>query len=279
MENRICQIKVLDGQLIPAQAEVWISIVPEKQTPTTELRGRLMGPRCPFSSTVEIAYTLREPLPSHTSPALSGLIRQVVIPEACLWEPESPFLYQGPIELWQDGQRCDQVTLSHGLRYFLLGKNGLSLNSRPLALHGRSISCCTDEQALELRRQGHNLLIVPIQADTLSVWERADRFGFFVLGRIMDDREETLRYLFELRLHVSCLGWLIEEGKHPPLDKLPPKSLLGLDCDATPPQHYLRWIDFLFCSLAQTNFGKPLLVKGDRLTESRTDIVILGNVE
>src|SRR5919201_1885533 len=139
MNNRIHQLEVRDRSTVPAEAEVWITVVPEQVTPATEVRGRLMGPRCPYASTVEVAYPLRPlPRPGATGP---GLVRRVLIPEASLWDPESPFLYQGPVELWQDGQRCDQVTVSHGLRTISLGPRGLRWNGRPLALRGREVAC------------------------------------------------------------------------------------------------------------------------------------------
>lgn len=279
MENRIRQIRVSDGQLIPSQSEVWIRVVPEIETETTDLRGRLMGPRCPYSNTVEVAYPLAKAPPSHVPFGnMPGLIRRVIIPEACLWEPESPFLYQGPIELWQEGQCCDRVKISHGLRYFLLKEDGLRLNSRRLMLKGRAASVLTDDEAWMLRQQGYNLLIVPVQADTLPVWEQADRLGFCVLGRVMDKSDGALRYLFELKDHASCLGWIIEEGNHPALSEFPPKTLIGLDCEATPRPDYLRGIDFLYGPLDLAHFGTPLLVKGEGPAEPRTESVILGSV-
>ena len=263
MDNRIRQITVHNGQLIPAQAEVWITVVPEYQTATTEVRGRLMGPHCSYANTVEVAYSLRPPPPSHTLSEKSGITMRAVIPEASLWEPQCPFLYQGLIELWQDGQRCDRMTLSHGLRYFLISERGLRLNGRTLMLHGRLVSACSDEDALTLRQTGCNLLIVPVEADTLPVWERADRLGFFVLGRLKDDSEETLRFLPMLSRHTSCLGWLVEKGKHPPLDLLPSRVLLGLVCEDDSPQLPLWTVHFLFGSAELANLGKPLLVTGD----------------
>ncbi|HYV36006.1 MAG TPA: hypothetical protein VE988_09910, partial [Gemmataceae bacterium] len=38
---------------------------------------------------------------------LPDLAMRVVIPEPSFWEPECPFVYDGVIELWQDGVRCD----------------------------------------------------------------------------------------------------------------------------------------------------------------------------
>ena len=37
---------------------------------------------------------------------------RVVIPEPCWWESNKPFLYEGPLELWQDGQFCERVQIS-----------------------------------------------------------------------------------------------------------------------------------------------------------------------
>jgi len=65
-----------------------------------------------------------------------SLTMRVVIPEASLWEPESPFLYQGPVELWQDEQLCERVQLSHGLRVITLGPRGIRVNGRQITLEG-----------------------------------------------------------------------------------------------------------------------------------------------
>jgi hypothetical protein len=278
MNNHIRQLKVHNGQLIPARAEVWITVDPEYQTPTTEVRGRLMGPRCPYASTVEVAYPLRVPPPHHVPAGSSPLTMQVVIPEASLWEPESPFLYQGPIELWQDGRCCHRATLSHGLRYFLLGDSGLRVNSRPLTLRGRMVADCPDEEALALHRSGYNLLVVPVQAGTLAVWERADRFGFFVLGQVKNDSEQTVRMLEILSRHTSCLGWLIDDQTHPPLDLLPAETLVGLVCASGIPKVLPPCVHFLAGSLELTNLGHPLLVIGEVSGPLPEGSVILGNV-
>jgi hypothetical protein len=278
MQNRIRQVQVRNGSLNPAQAEVWITVMPEKQTPTTELRGRLMGPRCPYSSTVEVAYPLRLPPPNHVPPGTPGLTMRVVIPEASLWEPESPFLYQGPIELWEDGRRCDQVVISHGLRAFLLGESGLRVNGRPLTLRGRNVTACSDDEAVALHRLGYNLLVVPVEADTLPVWERADRLGFFVLGQVMDDGEQTVRHLERLSRHTSCLGWLLEEDANPPFHALPQAGLVGLIGDSPPHKMSVSAVHFLVGPAELANLGKPLLVKGEVPQSPPDSSVILGNV-
>src|SRR5260221_11284590 len=105
-------------------------------TATTEVRGRLMGPRCVYASTVEVAYPLRA---GHGAPAPEAnprIIKRVVIPEPNWWDPISPFLYEGPLELWQDGELCDQRTLRHALRTLKIGSKGLRVNGQPFSIHG-----------------------------------------------------------------------------------------------------------------------------------------------
>ncbi len=116
MSNRIRDVQVSQRRWDAAEAELWITVTPERLTATTELRGRLMGPRCPGVSTVEVAYPLR-PLPrSGAQPA--GLAARVIIPDPIAAEPNRPFFYEGPVELWQDGQKCDEAPVR------VMGKTG-----------------------------------------------------------------------------------------------------------------------------------------------------------
>jgi hypothetical protein len=254
MNNRIRQVEVRDRSAVPAEAEVWITVVPEQVMPTTEVRGRLMGPRCPYASTVEIAYPLR-PLP-RPGAAGAGLVRRVVIPEASLWDPESPFLYQGPVELWQDGQRCEQVTVSHGLRTISLGPRGLRWNGRPLALRGREVvsspegGCpvlLPEEEALALRRGGCNLLVAPAGPATAPLWDLADRLGFVMLGRVPEASEPTLRLLEALNAHPCCLGWLVP----PPGElrgRLPADFRVGVELRGEPAPSVPAGVSFVVCA-------------------------------
>lgn len=210
MENRIRRITIRNAQLVPAQAELWIAVEPDHQTPTTEVRGRLMGPSCPYASTVEVAYPLRPLSPSQKPVEPAGLTRRAIIPEASLWEPQCPFLYQGPIELWQNGRHCDRAIVRHGLRTVQWTERGLHVNGRSVKLHGRRVAAFSEEEATRWHRAGYNLLIAPVAAYCLDAWEQADRWGFLVLGQLGEDADET-RLMETLRPHASCLGWLSAE--------------------------------------------------------------------
>jgi hypothetical protein len=114
MSNRLRQVTARLHRLSAAEAEVWLLVEVERVTPTTEVRGRLTGPRCPGVTTVEVAYPLR-PFPRQPD-GVPPLSQRVVIPDPSLWEPGQPFLYRAVVELWQDGERCDRAEFDYGLR-------------------------------------------------------------------------------------------------------------------------------------------------------------------
>ena len=176
-----------------------------------------------FATTIEVAYHLRPLLVPTGRPALT---MRAIIPEASLWEPETPHLYSGPVELWQDGASCDVVEVRHGLRHISLGPRGLRLNGRMLRLRGRAVDRLDEAEAIGLRLAGYNLLVAPVGDETGAVWEVADRIGFLVLGRwqagVSADR------LRDVARHPSCLGWLAGEDA-PEAAEIPPGTFVGTE--------------------------------------------------
>jgi len=188
MSNRIRHIQIDNICLVPAEAELRLGVELEQVTPATEVRGRLMGPRCPYSSTVEIAYPL---WPARDSEP-GQLAYRVIIPEANLWDPVSPFLYEGPVELWEEGRRVDEVHVSHGLRSLTVGARGLRINGRPFQLRGREVEEVKEEQLQAWHAEGINLL-VSRSGENADLWGLADRLGFMVLIRSEPPRPELRR--------------------------------------------------------------------------------------
>src|SRR4051794_25399442 len=81
----------------PMSAEVHV-FVPSTDAESTEVKGRVLGPRCRFATTVEVA----SPLQRRT--ASGAVFLAGTIPEPSLWDPESPFLYQAIVEWRPEGQ-------------------------------------------------------------------------------------------------------------------------------------------------------------------------------
>ena len=263
MSHRILRVQVRDRSLDPAQAELWVTADVEHVAETTELRGRLTGPRCLYAATVEVAYPLR--------PFVRRLAGRVVIPEPCLWEPQCPFVYQGNIELWEDGRRCDQVEIRRGLRRILLGPRGLRVNGRPLYLRGRAVTGCDEAEASALRRGGGNLMLVSAE-ESPALWDLADRHGLFVLGRMRDLDATSLARAQRQADYPSCFGWLLE----PPFDRWKADFVkllrctganVGVEFAETPAASLPEGINFVACLAgAAAETGAPdlprLLVGG-----------------
>jgi beta-galactosidase/beta-glucuronidase len=180
MANRIRDVFVDNHRFDPHETELRIQVDVEDLTPTTVINGRLMGPRCVYRSTVEIAYPLVE------LERGAQIVLRVVIPEPSWWEPKTPFLYEGPLELWQDGEMCDRREISHGICTLGAGADGWWLNGRPFKLCGKSVELAFDEtQARLWHDEGINTLLTEVdkpQSES-DLWTLADRFGFFVMDK------------------------------------------------------------------------------------------------
>lgn len=113
MKNGIKYIFVKNVRVDPVQAEIEVLAYPESLTSGTEIRGRLVGPTCVKTSTVEVSYPLQE-ASRETEPTPIISLR-TIIPEPCLWDEESPFLYRLMLELWQNGVNCDQKSVMHAI--------------------------------------------------------------------------------------------------------------------------------------------------------------------
>jgi hypothetical protein len=269
MSNRILQVQVREHSLDPAQAELWIAVSAEHMTPTTELRGRLAGPRCLYAATIEVGYPLR-PFPRRPE-GLVGLAARVVIPEPSLWEPQCPFVYQGKVELWQDGARCDQVPIRRGLRRVALGRGGLRVNGRPLALRGRSVDECDEKQIAALRRAGCNLLLAPAVKCLSELLPLADVYGFLVLGGLTETEQAALDRADALADHPSFLGWLLKgRWDAEAITRLRGGgALVGVELGEVPADALSEGPDFVACrpdvaaALGGRGEPRPLLLLGD----------------
>jgi hypothetical protein len=263
----IDRIRVRTQSVDPATAEIWITVLADHTTPATELRGRLTGPWCRYASTVEVAYPL-QPFP-RPPVGLEGYSRRVLIPEPSVWEPQTPFLYRGPVELWDKVERGDSVTVTHGLRSVQLGPRGLRLNGKPLVVRGLARAPVGEEDALPLRAAGTNLLLASVAAREL--WGLADRLGFLMLGQVTEQALGNLvfpaavhsHYEGLLGEHTSALGWVLPEAALTRgsdwwaaavaslRTSLP--NLVGMALSRPPARPLRREVDFVICAEQELN--------------------------
>jgi hypothetical protein len=278
MPNRILRTMFSVSRLDPAEAEIWISVYPERLTSETVVRGRFTGPRCVYASTVEVAYPLREHSREYEKTGDPHIRVRALIPEPNLWDPISPFLYDGVLELWQGKECCEQRRFRQGLRALGLSSQGLFWNSRPLTLRGTTCTGLTEEEARALHTAGCNALVAAVGTATADIWELAERFGFLMIGR-MASREQ----LRPRKENTSSIGWLVTSEfwnsdsllrsapivlGSPPRPSSDHGCFVGLELDEPPIEPLPRAFTFVACTeerlpvLAQVQ--RPKLVLGKK---------------
>ena len=263
MQNRIRRVQMFPSRLDPAESELWVTVFPEQLTSTTQIRGRLMGPRCAYASTVEIAYPWREWSRQYEKDGEPSVCLRIIIPEASFWDPESPFLYEGRLELWQGGECCDQVEISAGLRTVNLGPQGIRWNGRLLKLRGAIVGQLQKDDARRLRETGCNALLAAPTSAAVDLWSAADRFGFLMLGRITN--KSDLSQASVLAKHPSSLGFLLDcrlledpllqIGVGALLQADVEGQLLGVELTSAPEQPLPMAVSFVACEMT----AKPAL--------------------
>jgi hypothetical protein len=229
-------------RLTPAEAELRFLVTLAGPAAGLQVRGRLMGPRCPYASTVEVAYPLRELEREQNHAGSTSILLRSVIPEPSMWDPESPFLYSGPLGIWRGNELLEQQMQQIGFIGWGLGTRGLRVNGKYLDLQATVIKELNPELATQLREQLFNCVVVEVSDAASSTWDLADRFGFFVLGRITRNEEWPIARRLEGR--PSSLGWILNQ---PALSGLKPRAfegtsytgsapLIGLEVEQTPEQ-------------------------------------------
>jgi hypothetical protein len=170
-------------RLTPTEAELAVRVEVDTAAADAEVHGRLMGPRCRYGSTVEVAYPIRRLPPETGGPA--ARLGKVLIPEPSWWDPESPFLYGGPVDLWEGGQSVEVVRVRCGLHHASAAGGRLIWNGRPLELRAVVEAGVTRDQLAALRESGVNLVVMPAD-DLPGLWDEADEVGILLAGAAAD---------------------------------------------------------------------------------------------
>lgn len=203
------KVETLTTRYDPAETEVTVTVVlDDPDTDGLELKGRLAGPCTPLAETIEVPHHLR------MTTAEDGLLRgRVLLPDPCMWTPETPFLYRGPVEVWRHGQLRGSVHVQHGVKELLLKSKGLRLNGEMLSLKCLLAKGVTPEDLPRVRQHGINTLLISVGPETEPLWDAAETWGFFLLAQI-DPHDEAMLWHAqdELLDHTSLLGWVLPQS-------------------------------------------------------------------
>ncbi len=267
--HRILDAYVTTHHADPAGAELRVFVRPEQINATTEIKGRLMGPRSAYAQTVEIAYPFRE------LARTEHILLRVLIPEPNFWEPKTPLLYEGPLELWQDGERVEQIRLRHGIRSVQLGPQGLRVNGKPFSAQGVIVPSFTEENAQRWHADGINLVMIPARDENIELLALSDRLGLFVLGRI-EEGHQWPRWPLACRRYPSFLGCVVAPGvRLPERDMAAGAGLLGAEIGERGEAAEGRF-EFVVAGEERAPPQVPVLLKTENVHEMPKNANVLG---
>jgi hypothetical protein len=203
----------------------------------------------------------------------------VIVPEPSLWDPVTPFLYQGPIELWQNGELCERVQVTHGIRSAAISHRGLYWNGVRQSL--RAVHCTDESEAglQQLHKNGISALVVPGYVE--SLWLAASRLGLAIIGRTF---EPNPAFLPATSL-PSCLGWIIPAGAGNhwsdwqawAADVHRRRRYLAIEIEQTPRQTLHNEIDFVIVpSQREVIVDRPRLVRSSDSTEGELGQLVIS---
>jgi hypothetical protein len=270
----------------PAAADIWFRVSVQKLTPGTEVRGRVVGPRCLFTHTAEVVSPLRSV--RHTEEEQTALIARTAIPNPGFWDPANPLLYRVVVELWQDGKRCEVSGFDLGFRMIEMGSSNVLVNKQAFSLQGIAHLPQSREEADARRRAGCNLVLA--RKGQWHWWVQANPMGFLLLEQVALSTL-TPQYIGLLRKQPCFLGFVLDKEL---LIRSPSENesflrpwqeqgvFFGLELDVPPPPSLPKGLSFLVCpesmlpSLSTTSLPRLVVRKSTASTEGPSGRAIQG---
>lgn len=262
--NEQIHLRLENAVLTPTEAEIHLDI----QLPTGEqaksIQGRLLGPKCPFATTIEIAYPIK--LMPRSGISGSTINARFIIPEPSLWDSQSPFLYEGWIEVESKSGEKWKIGISHGLRALRLALPGLRWNDRKCIVHASSVQDPSEETLLNLRPTSINALVHDLEEGARELCHLADRFGFHTLFRI---EQKPSQEILQLGEHVAFLGWILAESAWQDKEILQAwldatrdtQQMLAMECLQDLPTDIPTGVNFLVTAKHYESPPRPYLLK------------------
>lgn len=233
------------------QADIWFQVDAQRVVSGTEVRGRIVGPRCLFAETAESVIPLRSVV--HRAGDQVELIARTAFQAPALWDPRNPLLYRVVVELWQDGQRCAVSGFDLGFCMIEMRSSNVLVNQNPLFLKGMPYLPQSREDAAVRRQAGYNLALT--EKGQWHWWVRANPMGFLLLEKVALSTL-TPQYIGLLSQQPCFFGFVLDREL---LDRSPSENesflrpwqerrvLIGLELDGSPPSSLPNGLSFLVC--------------------------------
>jgi hypothetical protein len=173
-------VQVFTGDVNPAETRIYVRLPAAAVPENCRLAGSVIGPTCAYSHTLSAAVPLvdrgREP----------ALLAEAIVPDACFWSPELPFLYQLRIELRQGGDLLEAIQRPIGIKPLGVWKNRLLYAKKTIVLRAARFEPALPEIVSACHEAEVTLLAVDPSDELL---QRASQLGAWIIAYLRDARE------------------------------------------------------------------------------------------
>ena len=135
-------------------------------------------------------------VPAHQSKTVST---SFVVRNPHLWSPDDPYRYEQKVDLKEEGEIIDQMTVNYGIRSFSYdAEKGFVLNGKPLLINGACVhhddgvlgamafDAAEIRKVRQMKEAGFNLIRTSHNPTTRAFLDACDSIGMLVIGEAFD---------------------------------------------------------------------------------------------
>jgi len=241
-------LQVFYGQLATTQGCVYARLSDVPSQTDLSLTGRLVGPHCSLSSTLQahIPFADQGPGPS--------LLAATLVPDPCFWSPRMPATYEIKIELRCNGTVIDEATRQIGLRMFGARGRDLFLEEKRWVLRG---TCAGEDlvavEAGDLTAWRDHQLAMLADSPNEGLLAAASSQGVMVAARLSEKLSEQVEEVTRLALWPAVSMIVMQQI---PCDEVvlraaAPNLLLAWEASGNELTSRPEWADLLLFPLVE----------------------------
>lgn len=204
--------------------------VDREELATWRIDGRVVGPTCRYSSTLQARIPLahRGLMPWGDRLAIAA---EAAIPDPCYWSTELPFLYRAIGEIVIDSTTRVPIDQTFGMRTLSIVRKKIALNGKLWVPRGVRREVVVGNAPLELWRETDTVMVVDDPDEELC--REASEIGVLIIARSSQNEPASLNVCQRLGRHPSVViislnaNGFAESGMH----RIAPNSLFAQTFD------------------------------------------------
>jgi hypothetical protein len=204
------RLEIFFGDASNALARVYARLPAADAPPSCRLSGRIAGPTCAYSRTLQAAVPLSA---QSAEPDGEWLLAEAIVPDPCFWTSELPLLYQVHVELRQAGELLESAERPLGIRPLAARRGRFVWEGRPWVARGASAAALPAAPPADWRSAD---LMMCVEAPSDELCSEASRLGCVLAAELSGSDVEIIAEARRLARWPAVAMLLLDSGA--PLD-------------------------------------------------------------